>query len=371
MSDTATLRVALDERGYDIVAGTGLVATAGRLLGPVLAQPRVFVVTDDNVAPLYLASLEASLDGAGIGHSSVVLPAGEGTKDLGHLGRLTDAMLAARVERETTVVALGGGVVGDIAGFAASVVLRGLPLVQIPTTLLAQVDSSVGGKTAINTGFGKNLLGTFHQPRMVLADMGTLETLPPRQFRSGYAELVKTALIHDAGFFAWLETAGPALVAGDREARRRAVLDCCAFKAAIVGEDERETGRRALLNLGHTFGHALEAETGYGGDLLHGEAVAVGTVLAFELSARLGLCPAPDVRRVRRHLADMGLPTGLAAVAGPSWTSQILIAHMMQDKKVQGGTLAFILLEGIGKAFVARDVDLGDVRALLDDALGA
>jgi 3-dehydroquinate synthase len=371
MNETATLEVDLGERGYDIVAGDGLVAAAGRFLEPVLERPRVFVVTDDNVAPLYLATLEASLDGAGIGHSSVILPAGEGTKDLDHLGRLTDAMLAARVERETTVVALGGGVVGDIAGFAASVVLRGLPLVQIPTTLLAQVDSSVGGKTAVNTGFGKNLLGTFHQPRLVLADIGTLETLPPRQFRAGYAELVKTALIHDSGFFAWLETAGPALTGGEGDARRRAVLDCCAFKAAIVGEDERERGRRALLNLGHTFGHALEAEAGYGGALLHGEAVAVGTVLAFDLSVRLGRCPPEDGERVRRHLAGMGLPTELAAVAGPSWTSEILIAHMMQDKKVQDGTLAFILLEGIGKAFLARDIDLAEVRALLDAALGA
>ena len=369
MTGIATLRVDLGRRGYDIVIGEGLVAEAGRYLRPQLRQPRVVIVTDTNVAPLYLATLETALDGAAIEHAAVVLPAGEGTKDLEHLRQLTDRLLALRVERDTTIVALGGGVIGDIAGFAASIVLRGLPLVQIPTTLLAQVDSSVGGKTGVNTDLGKNLLGTFYQPDLVLADVATLDTLLPRQFLAGYAETLKYGLIGDAAFFAWLERAGPGLCAGDREARRRAVHTSCTAKAAIVADDEQERGSRALLNLGHTFGHALEAETGFGEALLHGEAVAIGICLAFDLSVRLGLCPESDGARVRRHLAAVGLPTGLAGLADASWTADALLAHMMHDKKVEGGALTFVMVRAIGDAFVTREVAADDVRAVLGEAL--
>ena len=268
-------------------------------------------------------------------------------------------------------MALGGGVVGDITGFAAGIVLRGLDFVQVPTTLLAQVDSSVGGKTGINTPRGKNLVGLFHQPRLVLADVGTLGTLGTRQLRAGYAEVIKYGLIDDATFFAWLETHGAAVCAGDREAQIHAVRVSCAAKAAIVAADEREAGRRALLNLGHTFGHALEAETGYDGTLLHGEAVAAGMMLAFDLSVRLGLCPAGDTARVRRHLEAVGLPCAFAALPARRWSADTLTAHMTRDKKVRDGRTVFVLARGIGKAFVSRDVDIDDVRQLLRDAIAS
>ena len=363
------LAVELGPRSYDIVVGEHLVATAGRSMRPLLSRPAVAVVTDAVVAPLYLDTLKAALDEVDIDHASIILPAGERTKDLPHLRDLTDRLLDARIERGTSLVALGGGVIGDITGFAAAILLRGLDFIQIPTTLLAQVDSSVGGKTGINTRHGKNLLGAFHQPRLVLVDVGTLDTLGDREFLAGYAEVVKYGLLGDAGFFAWLEANGAALCAGDREARRRAVLAGCAAKAAIVAEDEREAGRRALLNLGHTFGHALEAEARYGNALLHGESVAIGMVLAFDLSVRLGLCPPDHAARVRRHLAERGLPVSPKAVAGPSWTADALISHMMRDKKVRDGKLTLVLVHGIGEAFASSDVDPGDVHALLDDTL--
>ncbi len=374
MTDDAkgdNLRVELGSRGYDIAVGEGLLAGAGGLLKPLLARPEAIVVTDANVAPLYLAALEASLGEAGIKHDAVVLEAGEKTKDFDHLARLTDSLLEKKAERTTTLIALGGGVVGDLAGFAAAITLRGMDFVQIPTTLLSQVDSSVGGKTGINTGAGKNLIGAFHQPILVLADTSTLDSLPRRQLLAGYAEVVKYGLIDDRGFFAWLEGNFGDLLDGGKAARRHAVLTCCAAKGAIVAEDERELGRRALLNLGHTFGHALEAESGYSDELLHGEAVAVGMVLAFDLSVRLGLCPGDDATRVRRHLADAGLPSSLAGLAGPSWSAASLAAHMEKDKKVKGGRATFILAKGIGKAFIAENVDPADVLAVLEDALGA
>ena len=367
----SSLRVDLGERGYDILVGEGVLEAAGQRMRPLLAQDRVIIVSDENVAPLYLGTLEKSLDQAGVEHASVILPAGEGTKSFDGLRELTDALLAARVERGTTLIALGGGVIGDIAGFAAAITLRGLDFVQIPTTLLAQVDSSVGGKTGINAPQGKNLIGAFHQPRLVLSDIATLESLPPRELLAGYGEVVKHALISDAEFFDWLEIEGEGLIAGDPALRRHAVLACLTIKAAIVAEDEREAGRRALLNLGHTFGHALEAETGYGQRLLHGEAVAIGLGLAFELSARLGHCDPGDAGRVRRHLAAVGLPAGLGKLADPSWTADTLIAHMGHDKKAQDGGLTFVLTRGIGQAFITRDVDSNDVHALLDDALAA
>ena len=364
-----TLNVDLGPRSYDILVGEDLLEAAGTHIRPLVAQPRVAVITDANVAQHWLPALETALGEAGIDHDSIVLPAGEHTKDLAHLGELMDRLLDARIERATTLIALGGGVVGDITGFAAAIVLRGLDFVHIPTTLLAQVDSSVGGKTGINTRHGKNLLGAFHQPRLVLADVGTLKTLERRHFLAGYAETVKYGLIGDAPFFSWLEAKGADLCAGDREAQRHAVLTTCATKAAIVAEDERETGRRQLLNLGHTFGHALEAQTGFSDALLHGEAVAIGMVLAFELSQHLGLCPPDDTERVRRHLAELGLPVTLAGLAGPEWTADALFSHMLQDKKAQDGRPTLVLLRGIGRAFTSREVEAETVRALLDDAL--
>ncbi len=369
MVQATNLRVDLGVRAYDIVVGNDLVATAGAKMAGVLAQPRTVIVTDTNVAPLYLKSLEASLDSEGIEHASIVLPAGEGTKDQEHLNQLTDWMLGQRIERATTVVALGGGVIGDIAGFAASMVLRGIDVVQIPTSLLAQVDSSVGGKTGINSRHGKNLLGTFHQPVLVLADVGTLETLAPRQLLAGYAETVKYGLIEDADFFAWMDANGQAFCDGDPEIQRAAVLHACEMKAEVVAEDEKETGRRALLNFGHTFGHAFEAETGYGDALLHGEAVAIGMVVATDLSVRLGLCPPEDAQHTRTHMEKLGLRTGLDDIAQPHWTADKLLAHMMSDKKVLAKRPTFILTRGIGKAFTTQDVDAQLLREFLSEIL--
>jgi 3-dehydroquinate synthase len=369
MSSPSRLRVELDSRSYDILIGPGLIAEAGAHIRPLLDQPRAIVVTDSHVAALHLPILTAALERAGIAVDAIVLPPGEQTKDFAHLARLCEELLARRIERRSLLIALGGGVIGDIVGFAASILLRGIDFVQIPTTLLAQVDSSVGGKTGINTPQGKNLVGSFHQPRLVLADLDTLATLPRRQLLAGYAEVVKYGLIGEAEFFAWLEGHGAALIDGDIAARRRAVATSCAAKARVVALDEREGGLRALLNLGHTFGHALEAECGYGDELLHGEAVAIGMVLAFDLSARLGLCEAADAARVARHLASVGLPTGLDGVPGRSFATERLIEHMGRDKKVANGRVAFILARGIGQAFIASDVALEDVSALLTEEL--
>ncbi len=371
MIEHERLRVELGARSYDILVGEGLLATAGRWIAPLAGGPRVFVITDENVRALHLATLERALDDAGLACEALVLPAGEQTKDFQHLENLTGRLLALKVERRSLLIALGGGVVGDLVGFAAAVLLRGIDFVQVPTTLLAQVDSSVGGKTGINTEHGKNLVGSFHQPRLVLADIEVLSTLPRRELLAGYAEVVKCGLIDDPDFFAWLETHGTGVLEGDPAARRHAILASCAAKAAIVADDERETGRRALLNLGHTFGHAIEAELGYDGRLLHGEAVAIGLVMAFDLSARLGLCPAADAQRVRRHLAVVGLPTGLDAVGGQAWSAAALIDHMGRDKKVRDGKVAFVLTRGIGRAFLSPEVDLGDVEALLTSQIAA
>jgi 3-dehydroquinate synthase len=365
------LGVALGERSYDILVGDDLIAEAGRHMAPVLRRKRVFVITDTTVAGLHLAALERALDQAGVAYEAVVLPPGERTKEFEHLETLVERLLEMRVERDDALVALGGGVIGDVTGFAAAILLRGVDFVQIPTTLLAQVDSSVGGKTGINSKHGKNLIGCFHQPRLVLADTDVLSTLPRRELLAGYAEVVKYGLVYDPDFFTWLEGHGTSLIEGDPGARRHAVLTGCAAKAAVVAEDEREAGTRALLNLGHTFGHAIEAETGYGGEFLHGEAVAVCLVMAFDLSARLGLCPAEDAARVRRHLAAIGLPTGLDAVGGQAWSAAGLIDHMRRDKKVAGGKTHFVLVRGIGQAFVSRDVDPKDVEALITGQLAA
>ncbi|HWK47449.1 MAG TPA: 3-dehydroquinate synthase [Stellaceae bacterium] len=365
---TATrLTVGLGERGYDIVVGTGLLDRAGALVRPLLRTTRVLVLTDETVAALHLARLTAGLAEAGIEVLSLAVPAGEASKDIGRFPALMEKLLDLGVERGTTLVALGGGVVGDLAGFAAATLLRGIDFIQVPTTLLAQVDSSVGGKTGLDTKQGKNLVGAFHQPRLVLADLATLGTLPRRELLAGYAELVKYGLIGDAAFYAQMEAEAADLL-DERGSRLGAViLEACRMKAAVVAEDEREGGRRALLNFGHTFGHALEAETGYGDRLLHGEAVAVGMALAFETSVRLGHCPAADALRARRHLAAIGLPTRLDLGRGERFDPDRLLAHMQRDKKVADGRIGFVLTRGIGTAFVDRSVPLPLVRDVLID----
>ena len=369
MTTPRSLSVWLGERSYDIVIGTTVLAEAGKLMRPVLKSDRVIVITDTNVAELHLARLQRALDDAGLKHDSLIVPPGDGSKSLDQLGRLVGDLLELKVERSTTLVALGGGVIGDLAGFAAAITLRGLDFVQIPTSLLAQVDSSVGGKTGINARQGKNLIGAFHQPKMVLADISILTTLPRRQMLAGYAEVVKYGLIRDAGFFHWLAAHGADLIEGERAALEHAVLESCRAKAAVVAEDERENGLRALLNLGHTFGHALEAETGYGDELLHGEAVAVGMVMAFDLSVQRGHCAPEDADRVRRHLAAVGLPTGFADLAPRHWDVERLIDHMSRDKKVSGGRITFVLVRGLGDAYLDAAVELDEVRALLTGAL--
>jgi 3-dehydroquinate synthase len=364
----ASIRVDLGERAYDILIGTRLLARAGQEIAARLPGIRAAVVTDDTVAGLHLAALRESLTRAGIDHIAVTVPPGEGSKSYATLETVVDAILAAKLERNDAVIALGGGVVGDLAGFAAGIARRGMPLVQIPTTLLAQVDSSVGGKTGINTPRGKNLVGVFHQPRLVLADTAVLDSLPARQFRAGYAEIAKIGLIGDADFFSWLEENWKSVFAGGTD-RDRAIATACKAKAALVVADERETGDRALLNLGHTFAHALEAATGYSGRLVHGEAVALGIVLAFEFSARRGLCPIEDARRVAAHFAAVGLMTKLKEIPGELPDARALLELIAQDKKVARGQLTFILARGPGKAFVARDIPPDAVERFLEGAL--
>ena len=361
------LSVMLETTHYDVVIGDNLLARAGALLAPRLPQKRAVVVTDEQVARLHLPTLMAGLAETAIAATHIVVPAGEASKNLDTWAGVVDQLLEARVERRTAVIALGGGVVGDLAGFAAATTLRGLPFVQIPTTLLSQVDSSVGGKTGVNTSRGKNLVGAFYQPRMVLADTATLATLPPRELRAGYAEIAKAGLIGDAAFFDWCEQNGASVVGGDRDIQAEAVKRACAFKAAVVGDDEREekpNDGRALLNLGHTFGHALEAEYGYDGGLLHGEGVGVGLGLAFKLSARLGHCSQADADRVVSHIASVGMAADLRML-NRRFSAETLIGHMRRDKKVRDGALNFVLTRGIGQAFTSADVPPQAVTDLL------
>lgn len=366
-----TVRVELGERAYDVRIGSGLIARAGAEIAPLVKRRRVAVITDETVAGLHLAALTEALAAEGIEAPALALPPGEATKSWAGLERAVEWLIAEKVERRDVVVALGGGVIGDLAGFAAAILRRGVRFVQIPTTLLAQVDSSVGGKTGINSTKGKNLIGAFHQPSLVLADIGALSTLAPRDFLAGYGEVAKYGLLGDADFFAWLEANGPALAGGDEELRAQAVRRSVEMKARIVERDETEEGERALLNLGHTFAHALEAATGYSNRLLHGEAVAIGCALAFELSARLGLCAQEEPSRVRAHLAAMGMGRDLADIPGEIPGPEGLLALMAQDKKVIDGRLRFILARGIGAAFVAEDVPPEAVRSLLAEALAA
>ena len=360
MNARTEIRVELGARGYDILVGSGLMDDAAQHLARVIAEKRVFVVTDENLARTHWPRLERALAEAGIDRPHIVLPPGEHTKSFAQLERLLDSLLAHKPERRSILVALGGGVIGDLVGLAASLLLRGVDFVQIPTTLLAQVDSAVGGKTGIDTRHGKNLVGSFHQPRLVLADLDALATLPARELHAGYAEVVKYGLIDDAAFFAWLEANGAAVLSGDRTAQAHAVVTSLKAKARIVAADEREGGVRALLNLGHTFGHAIEAALSFD-SLLHGEAVGLGLGLAFDLSVRLGLCPASDAGRVRAHLAQTGLPTRIPQ----GLPAGRLIELMGQDKKVAGGRITFILARGIGQSFVAREVPLASVREAL------
>ena len=362
---TQSVQVELGERSYAVMVGSGLLDQAGVLVGDVVRNRRIAVVGDENVAG-HVDRLLTSLAASGFEGSAILLPAGEGAKSWTTLEVLVDSLLNFGVSRGDHIVAVGGGVIGDLAGFAAAILKRGVGFVQVPTTLLAQVDSSVGGKTGINTRRGKNLIGAFHQPSLVIIDPAVLDTLPPRELRAGYAEVVKYGLIDDPDFFAWCETHGAAVIAGDAAARAHAVTRSVAAKARIVAADEHETnGQRALLNLGHTFGHALEAEAGFDGSLLHGEAVAAGCALAFAFSAERGLCPADDAARVAAHLRAVGLPASIRE-CGVSADGATLVAHMRHDKKAQAGVLPFLLARGIGRTYLDASVDLADVARFLD-----
>ncbi|MCB1404751.1 MAG: 3-dehydroquinate synthase [Rhodobacteraceae bacterium] len=363
--------VSLGDRSYVVRVGRGLLARAGAEIAPLLRRPRVAVVSETTVAGLHLEALRAGLSAAGVTMESLILPPGESTKSWSHLQTTVEWLLAQKVERGDIVVAFGGGVIGDLVGFAAAILRRGVRFVQIPTSLLAQVDSSVGGKTGINSAQGKNLIGAFHQPSLVLADIEVLDTMTPRDFLAGYGEVVKYGLLGDADYFAWLEANGPALARGDRGARQAAVRHAVRMKADIVERDETEQGDRALLNLGHTFGHALEAATGYGDRLLHGEGVAIGCLLAFDLSARLGLCGQEAPARVAAHLQAMGMKRSLADIPGDLPGRDGLIALMAQDKKVVDGAMRFILARDIGDSFVTAAVPRAVLADLLDQALAA
>src|SRR6202035_2002558 len=371
-SDPITVDVALGERAYDIIIGRDVLPSLGGRVAALRPGARTAIVTDRTVAKHWLEKAEASLAQAGIASSRISVEEGEGSKSYAGLERVSEALISAKIERADLVIALGGGVVGDLAGFAAAILRRGVDFVQVPTSLLAQVDSSVGGKTGINSPQGKNLLGAFHQPVLVVADTAVLDTLPPRQFRAGYAEVAKYGVLGDEAFFVWLEANHADIFSGGA-AREHAVATSCRAKAAIVARDERETGERALLNLGHTFGHALEAATGFSDRLFHGEGVAIGMVLAAEFSASLGMIGESDAVRVKRHLADVGLPTHLQDIAGFAQEglkdADVLMTLMAQDKKVKRGRLTFILLAAVGRAVIAPDVDPSRVRDFLQAKL--
>jgi len=360
--------VDLAGRHYDILIGQGLIADAGHRILEAVGRRRVIIVTDETVAGYYLVPLQTALSAADLRFDVVTVPAGEASKDIHKFPALLEQVLALGIDRRTLIVALGGGVVGDLAGFLAASLLRGIDFVQIPTTLLAQIDSSVGGKTGVNTAQGKNLVGAFHQPRLVLADLDTLRTLPRRELLAGYAEMTKYGLLGDAGFWAELEANAARILALEPSPLAAAVAHCCRMKAGIVAEDEREAGRRALLNLGHTFGHAFEAETGFGATLLHGEGVAIGMVLAADLSVRLGRLNSADAERLKQHLESVGLPVRLAQIRNAPFQTDRLLAHMAHDKKAADGKLTFIVLDAIGAASVVSDVDPAIVAEILGRA---
>ncbi len=369
-TDPTVVGVALGARAYDIMIGRGLLDGLGERIKALRPGARTAIITDETVAKIHLGAAEGALKSAGIQSARIVVPAGEGSKNYATFERVCEAIIAARIERNDLIIALGGGVIGDLTGFVAASVRRGLDFVQVPTTLLAQVDSSVGGKTGINSHHGKNLVGAFHQPVMVIADTALLDTLPKRDFRAGYAEVAKYGLLGDAAFFSWLEKNWQEVFSGG-PAREHAIAVCCRGKAGIVARDERETGDRALLNLGHTFGHALEAGCGFSTRLLHGEAVALGIVLAFDFSAQKGLISASEAARVQAHLAAVGLPTHLKDVPGGVPTVDALMDLIAQDKKVRRGAFTFILVCGIGRAFIENNVDPAEVRAFLSHKLSS
>jgi len=356
--------VDLGGRSYDILVGDRLLAQAGEYILPKLRGKQVIIVSDEHVARFYLHRLSNALEEKQIRYRSIILKPGEATKSLSAFSDLMEALLEQKPDRKTTLIALGGGVMGDITGFAASVLLRGVEFIQIPTSLLAQVDSSVGGKTGINSQFGKNLIGSFHQPALVLTDLSTLATLPKRELMAGYAEVLKYGLINNPEFFAWLEKHAVDMLSGDNALMAQAIVQSCKAKAAIVAADERESGVRALLNFGHTFGHALEAETGFSDTLLHGEAVAIGMMLAMQLSVRMKLCPEEDLDRVAAHYQAVGLPLSPRYIQ-PAWDIDAIMGHFTRDKKAQNGELTFILSHGIGKAFIATDISTIPLREIL------
>jgi len=367
--DATHVEVDLGQRSYTIHIGEGILKDAGTIIAPLLARPKTVIVSDENVAKLHLSTLQQSLDASAIEHTSIILPPGEATKSYEKFSFLCDALLEEDVERNDIIIAFGGGVIGDLAGFAASVLRRGVNFIQIPTSLLAQVDSSVGGKTGINSRHGKNLVGAFHQPLAVIADIALLDTLPARHLASGYAEVAKYGLLGDIDFFKWLEDNASGLFAGDGQVRIKAISKSCEAKADIVARDEKENGVRALLNLGHTFGHALEGATGYGERLLHGEGVAIGTVLAFRFSQKLGLVTPDAAKRVEAHFSAIGLPTSLADISGDLPDAQTLVNYMRQDKKASGGKLVFVLANHIGDTFVAKDVAESDILNFMREEL--
>ena len=370
VGDPAVVDVALSGRGYSIVIGRGQLITLGQRIAALRPRAKVGIVSDETVVRYHLAATEAALASVGIASTRVTVPSGESSKSFPVLQQVCEALLASRMERGDLVVALGGGVIGDLAGFAAAVVRRGLDYVQVPTTLLAQVDSSVGGKTAIDSRHGKNLIGAFHQPVLVLSDTALLDTLPEREFRAGYAEVAKYGLLGDAAFFSWLEENWQEVFAGGG-AREHAIAVSCRMKAAIVARDERETGERALLNLGHTFGHALEAAAGFSGQLLHGEAISLGITLAFAFCVKRGLIPAADAARVERHLARAGLPTHVSSMPGGAPDVDRLMDLIAQDKKIKHGKLTLILVRGIGASFIAPGIETAEVRAFLAEKLAS
>lgn len=360
-------------KSYDILVGDDLLGQAGELIRPVLKRNKTVIITDRNVAPHHLPRLEQSLKAADIAFDSLVLPAGESTKSFDQLENLLDQLLRLKIERGDHIIAFGGGVIGDLVGFAASIYQRGIGFIQIPTSLLAQVDSSVGGKTGINMPLGKNLVGSFHQPSLVITDVNILDSLPLRHLKAGYAEIVKYGLINDRAFFDWLEDNAARIINGDKPSQIEAIVKSCRAKAAIVSYDEKEQGSRALLNLGHTFGHALEAQCGYGDSLIHGEAVAIGMVMAFDLSVRMGRCPKEDAARLRNHLDGLGLPTGLRdpdhAVSNIAMSAAELYQHSLLDKKSAHGRVTYVLAAKIGAAFLEKDIRPEDVKAVYQNAL--
>jgi 3-dehydroquinate synthase len=361
------VRVKLGKRGYDIIVGERLLAQAGAHIKTAIKSNHVIIVSDETVAKFYLHRLTNSLEEHKIRYGTVIVKPGEATKSLDAFSSLLESLLEQHPDRHTTLIALGGGVVGDITGFAASTLLRGVDFIQIPTTLLSEVDSSVGGKTGINSRFGKNLIGSFHQPKLVLADVSTLASLPRRELMAGYAEVLKYGLLGNKKFFAWLEKNAKAMLAGDTKLLTQAIVESCKAKAAIVAADEKEAGKRALLNFGHTFAHALEAETGYSDTLLHGEAVAIGMLMAFETSVRMKLCKNAELDRVRAHYEAVELIASPRAIQ-PKWNIDRLMEHFSHDKKAKDGKLTFVLTRGIGKAFVTQDIDKSIIRAVLAEA---